>query len=169
MINLAKYVLKNDWGFDSPFKSALSVIRHYLGVTMQELSNTSGVSQSYISQLETGTRVPSDAVIKKLSHALAGAPEIENKVGVTQDKDTGSTDKEAIESWIYENLKAARYFSANDLDAHIDYSKLLSSLSSSVSDDISVRKNDVKTIEAFLNLSESERELIARIIRNFHS
>lgn len=162
--------LRDDWGFNIPFKDALATIRHNLGMTMQELANSSGVSQSYISQLETGVRTPSDKTIKKLAYALSHILVEDKKLGNEENVSNFNNEDEAkkFNNDIYKNLKAAKYFSENKLDERIDYSEALSFLSYSIIENKNIRKNDLEAIEAFLNLPESERDLVIRIIRSFN-
>lgn len=54
-----------------PFGEALKKLRFETEMTMDSLSESSGVSQSYISQLENGVRLPSDKVIDKIASAFA--------------------------------------------------------------------------------------------------
>ena len=61
-------------------KSSFSIILNYLrnnmthnhvkGITLKELGELSGVTESYLSQLELGKRIPSRLTIKRLSQAL---------------------------------------------------------------------------------------------------
>ena len=61
-------------------KSSFSIILNYLrnnmthnhvkGITLKELGELSGVTESYLSQLELGKRIPSRSTIKRLSQAL---------------------------------------------------------------------------------------------------
>lgn len=61
-------------------KSSFSIILNYLrnnmthnhvrGITLKELGESAGVTESYLSQLELGKRTPSRATIKRLSQAL---------------------------------------------------------------------------------------------------
>ena len=61
-------------------KSSFSIILNYLrnnmthnhvkGITLKELGESAGVTESYLSQLELGKRTPSRATIKRLSEAL---------------------------------------------------------------------------------------------------
>lgn len=54
--------------FDSD--SRLRVWREYRGLTMQELADAIGVSQSYISEIESGKKDGSLKVLKKISQVL---------------------------------------------------------------------------------------------------
>ncbi len=52
------------------FGSLLREIRQTAGMTTPVLAEKSGISQSYISQLENNVRLPSDKIIKKIAYAL---------------------------------------------------------------------------------------------------
>jgi len=56
---------------DKEFGRFIRGIRKQRGLTTSELAKKSGISQSYISQIETGNRpIPTDEVLLKLSQAL---------------------------------------------------------------------------------------------------
>ena len=59
-----------EW-LDEPFGDALRQLRRNEEMTMTQLSKKSGISQSYISQLENNVRLPSTKVITSISSALA--------------------------------------------------------------------------------------------------
>lgn len=50
---------------------ALQVIRERSGLSVSELARRSGVSQPHLSNIETGRRGTSPAVVRALAHALA--------------------------------------------------------------------------------------------------
>lgn len=50
---------------------ALQVIRERSGLSVSELARRSGISQPHLSNIETGRRGASPAVMKALAHALA--------------------------------------------------------------------------------------------------
>jgi transcriptional regulator with XRE-family HTH domain len=52
------------------FGDELKAIRNRLGLTQVQLSSRAKISAAYISQLETGKKLPTDRVITKLSIAL---------------------------------------------------------------------------------------------------
>lgn len=52
------------------FGSLLREIRQTAGMTTPVLAEKSGISQSYISQLENNVRLPSDKIIKRIAYAL---------------------------------------------------------------------------------------------------
>lgn len=53
------------------FPNALRRLRREERMTMKELSDESGVSQSYISQLENGVRLPSVNILRNIALSLA--------------------------------------------------------------------------------------------------
>jgi transcriptional regulator with XRE-family HTH domain len=60
----------SDFNSEISFGQLLKKIRLNNSITMKDLSKSSGVSQSYISQLESGVRLPSKDVVHKLAHSL---------------------------------------------------------------------------------------------------
>ena len=52
------------------FGIRLSSLRESQGLTVSQLAKMTGVSVSYISQLETGRKQPRDSIIRRLSGAL---------------------------------------------------------------------------------------------------
>lgn len=63
--------IKEEGGLMNNFGKELRKIRKEFGVTMVQLQKHSGISQPYISQLETGKRSPTKEAIKSLVHGLA--------------------------------------------------------------------------------------------------
>lgn len=59
---------------DERFGRALQSRRKELGLTRRDLVAASGLSYPYISQLETGYRLPSQKSLHRLAHALEMAP-----------------------------------------------------------------------------------------------
>lgn len=52
---------------------AIRTTRESLGLTLRELAHMSDTSYAYLSQVETGRRVPSDRWLRDVSEALASA------------------------------------------------------------------------------------------------
>ena len=59
-------VLDQIWSGENP----LRVLRKYRSLTLQQLGDACGVSNSHISQIESGKRSMSTRVLKKLAEAL---------------------------------------------------------------------------------------------------
>lgn len=58
---------------DKPYKIIKSNIRHYRGlarITQEQLAERSGISWSYLSAIESGSKYPSLKVIMKIAAAL---------------------------------------------------------------------------------------------------
>lgn len=66
-----------DW-LSYSFGKAFRELRRFEEMSMNEVSEKSGVSQSYISQVENDVRMPSDKIIKQLAHALALGKTVQN-------------------------------------------------------------------------------------------
>lgn len=64
------------------FAAYLREIRKGKNLTMVELSKAAGVSQSYLSQLENGKSLPTDAVVNKLLIGLTTSVEEQNEIKV---------------------------------------------------------------------------------------
>lgn len=64
------------------FATYLRKIRKSKQLTMVELSKAAGVSQSYLSQLENGKSLPTEAVVNKLLIGLANSVEEQNELQV---------------------------------------------------------------------------------------
>lgn len=97
-----------NWGRGLKFGEALRSIRQNLGLTMEELSKSSGVSQSYISQLENDTRLPSEATVRKLAYSLSHIPagEVDEHDPAAMEAIDGNTEDEAemFESQVFNSL-----------------------------------------------------------------
>ena len=68
-------------GSNSPYKisvmdglTQVRVLRRELGLTQQELGRKSGLSRSFLSQVENGSRVPSLSSLNRISAALGVMP-----------------------------------------------------------------------------------------------
>jgi len=62
------------------FGKSIKKLRSDNSITMEQLAKSSGVSQSYISQLENDTRVPSKDTVHKLAHAFFSIDNGEKKI-----------------------------------------------------------------------------------------
>lgn len=51
-------------------KNPIQVWREYRGLTQQKLAQAAGISASYLSQIETGKREGTTAVLQAIAHAL---------------------------------------------------------------------------------------------------
>lgn len=70
-----KYLLDEDYFSQEDFKNIsfgnlIKLIRYDLNLSASDLAKEAHVSQAYISQIENGSKIPSNKVISKLSHAF---------------------------------------------------------------------------------------------------
>ncbi|MEB5953171.1 MULTISPECIES: helix-turn-helix domain-containing protein [Enterococcus] len=82
----------DDLELSLPFKDKLRGIRNIEELTMVQLSNLSGLSQSYISQLENG-KLPSDENIAKLAKGLS-----KGRFSSNLDRDTSEDYEKTLKS-----------------------------------------------------------------------
>lgn len=103
------FFLTNDWGMKDVEKSVASIIerlkaiREGKGLSQLELSLVSGISQTAISQMETGKKSPTLATFLRLCDALEISPESVLERSLDDDekrKRDKQTALEIIEKWM---------------------------------------------------------------------
>jgi XRE family transcriptional regulator, regulator of sulfur utilization len=76
--------------------TAIKTVRIKFGISQEELSNLSGLSQTSISQIENGVKAPTQNSLKKISAAL-GTPEAVLYILAMDEADIPPNRKEAFE------------------------------------------------------------------------
>jgi transcriptional regulator with XRE-family HTH domain len=101
---------KDDWASLAPF---LRAQRQMARLSLRALADMTGVSDSYLSQVERGLHQPSPEVLKAMATALGvSATTLYEKMGWLDDDatETGSTPRESVEMAIErdERLSASK-------------------------------------------------------------
>ncbi len=82
---------------------AIKSVRRQLGITQQELSEKSGISQTSLSQIENAVKRPSNKTIQSICHVLE-VPEAVLYILAMQDTDVPS-DKKNVYDMLFPSIK----------------------------------------------------------------
>lgn len=133
-----------------PFGEALKRMRFSTEMTMDSLATISGVSQSYISQIENGVRLPSDKVIKKIALAFA-------KKVIEQEIYSSPFHELSEDSFVYSEEEKSNKISIKIEEEALEVEKILQK----------VKMNDKSNIKEIQNSDLTKEELkILTIYRN---
>lgn len=116
----------------SSFGSLLKALRKSEHLTSSELAQRSGISQSYISQLENNVRLPSDKIIDKLVYALMGyqLSDLTDAAIEIEYYPLDSDEDKKLYRELVQNLKEVRdYMKIKDIPSLLSQDDLSSSLS----------------------------------------
>lgn len=160
---MKEYRLKtdsDDFGKYVSFGKVLNIVRLTASITMKELSTYSSVSQSYISQLENDTRLPSEDVIHKLAHAITHMPANSTDQTISEEQ-ASKEERELFEALLRVKKRNETKKYIEQLSKDIDYKDVLDDSHNLDELDSKIKEQFEILFPIFINLSSNKRnELI---------
>jgi len=157
---MKEYRLKTDsedFGKDTSFGKVLNIVRLTASITMKELSTYSSVSQSYISQLENDTRLPSEDVIHKIAHAITHMPASSTDETISEEQ-AAREEEELFEALLRVKKRNEAKKHIEQLSKDIDYKNIFNSSHSIAKLDPEIQKQFEILFPIFINLSSDMRD-----------